>query len=320
MLYKLAGVVLCVLMANPVLSQETYPRKPIEFVVSSQPGGAADIMARLIGPKLADAWGQPYIVTYKPGAGANIGPEFVAKAPNDGHTLLISFAGMTISPSLYPNLRYDPVRDFAPVSLIAKAPLVLVVNPRVKANSVAELIAYAKANPGKLTWGHAGPGTAQHLGGVLLANAASIDVLQVPFSGSSSVTTALLSDVVEVQFDNMASIMPQAKAGKLRPIGVSAASRLKSMPDVPTLAEGGLAGFEAGSWYGVVAPAGTPAPVVDKLNREIVRIVAMPDVQEKLVELGLIPFTNTPGAYAELIKADRDRYAEIIKRTGIKLD
>ena len=320
MLRKCICLVLWVLASSCVAAQTTYPSKPIEFVVSSQPGGAADIIARLIGPKLTEAWGQPYIVTYKPGAGANIGPEFAARAPKDGYTLLISFAGMTISPSLYPNLRYDPVRDFSPVTLIAKAPLVLVVNPRVKANSLSELVAYAKANPAKLTLGHAGNGTAQHLSGVLLANAAGIDVLEVPFNGSSSVTTALLSDVVEAQFDNMVSIMTQVRAGKLRPIGVSAMTRLKALPDVPTLSESGLRGFEAGSWYGVVAPANTPPEIIDKLNREIVRIVALPDVQDKLVDLGLIPFTNSPTEYGDMIKNDTQRYARIIKQAGIKLE
>jgi len=307
-------------ISSLALAQASYPTKPLEFVVSSQPGGAADIVARLIGPKLTEAWGQPYVVNYKPGAGANIGPEFAAKAPKDGHTILISFAGMTISPSLYPNLRYDPIRDFAPVSLVAKAPLVLVVNPKLKAQSVADLIAHAKANPGKLTWGHAGPGTAQHLNGVLFANAAGIDVLQIPFNGSSSVTTGLLSDVVEVQFDNMASIMPQVKAGKLRALGVSAGTRLKALPDLPTVSESGLRDFEAGSWYGIMVPAGTPAEIVDKLNREIVRIVALPDVQDKLVELGLVPFSNSPADYGAMIKADRDRYATIIKQVGVKLE
>jgi len=308
------------LFSQLVPAQAAYPTKPLEFVVSSQPGGAADIVARLIGPKLVEAWGQPYVVTYKPGAGANIGPEFAAKAPKDGHTILISFAGMTISPSLYPNLRYDPVRDFVAVSLVAKAPLVLVVNPKVKASTVSDLIAYAKANPGKLTWGHAGPGTAQHLNGVLFANAAGIDVLQIPFNGSSSVTTGLLSDVVEVQFDNMASIMPQVKAGKLRALGVSASARLKALPDVPTVSEGGLRDFEAGSWYGIMVPAGTPGEIVDKLNREIVRIVALPDVHEKLVDLGLVPFTNSAADYAAMVKADKDRYAAIIKQVGVKLE
>jgi len=312
---------LCFLLFSQLVpAQAAYPTKPLEFVVSSQPGGAADIVARLIGPKLVEAWGQPYVVTYKPGAGANIGPEFAAKAPKDGHTILISFAGMTISPSLYPNLRYDPVRDFVAVSLVAKAPLVLVVNPKVKASTVSDLIAYAKANPGKLTWGHAGPGTAQHLNGVLFANAAGIDVLQIPFNGSSSVTTGLLSDVVEVQFDNMASIMPQVKAGKLRALGVSASARLKALPDVPTVSEGGLRDFEAGSWYGIMVPAGTPGEIVDKLNREIVRIVALPDVHEKLVDLGLVPFTNSAADYAAMVKADKDRYAAIIKQVGVKLE
>jgi len=308
------------LFSQLVPAQAAYPTKPLEFVVSSQPGGAADIVARLIGPKLVEAWGQPYVVTYKPGAGANIGPEFAAKAPKDGHTILISFAGMTISPSLYPNLRYDPVRDFVAVSLVAKAPLVLVVNPKVKASTVSDLIAYAKVNPGKLTWGHAGPGTAQHLNGVLFANAAGIDVLQIPFNGSSSVTTGLLSDVVEVQFDNMASIMPQVKAGKLRALGVSASARLKALPDVPTVSEDGLRDFEAGSWYGIMVPAGTPGEIVDKLNREIVRIVALPDVHEKLVDLGLVPFTNSAADYAAMVKADKDRYAAIIKQVGVKLE
>lgn len=301
-------------------AQSPYPSKPIEFVVSSQPGGAADVLTRLIGSKLSESLGQPYVVTYKPGAGANIGPEYAAKAPADGYTLLLSFAGMTVSPSLYPNLRYDPVRDFAAVSLIAKAPLVLVVTPKVKSGSLSEFIAYAKANPGKVTLGHAGNGTAQHLGGVLFAGAAGIDVLQVPFNGSSSVTTALLSDVVDAQFDNMVSIMTQVKAGKLRALGVSSSRRLDALPDVPTIAETVVPGFEAGTWYGVVAPANTPPDVIAKLNREIVRIVGLPDVQARLLELGLVPSTNSPAEYATMIRAEVDRYAKAIKAGGIKLE
>ena len=301
-------------------AQTPYPSKPIEFVVSSQPGGAADVLTRLIGSKLSEALGQPYVVTYKPGAGANIGPEYAAKALADGHTLLLSFAGMTVSPSLYPNLRYDPVKDFAPVSLIAKAPLVLVVTPKVEARSIPEFVAYAKANPGKVTLGHAGNGTAQHLGGLLFASAAGIDVLQVPFNGSSSVTTALLSDVVDAQFDNMVSIMTQVKAGKLRPLGVSSSARLSALPGVAAIAESAVPGFEAGTWYGVVAPANTPQDVVNKLNREIVRIVGLPDVQARLLELGLVPSTNSPSEYAAMIRGDVERYAKAIKSGGIKLE
>ena len=308
------------LFSQLVPAQAAYPTKPLEFVVSSQPGGAADIVARLIGPKLVEAWGQPYVVTYKPGAGANIGPEFAAKAPKDGHTILISFAGMTISPSLYPNLRYDPVRDFVAVSLVAKAPLVLVVNPKVKASTVSDLIAYAKVNPGKLTWGHAGPGTAQHLNGVLFANAAGIDVLQIPFNGSSSVTTGLLSDVVEVQFDNMASIMPQVKAGKLRGLAVTSPQRSRSAPDVPTVAESGFPGFEMGSWHSILVPAKTPKAIITLLHAELVKTLAQPDVKERFASQGLETVGSTPEEFREHLKRETAKYAKVIKAVGIKPD
>lgn len=300
-------------------AQTPYPTKTIEFVSASQPGGATDMVARLIGPKLTAAWGQPYIVTYKPGAGGNIGPQFVAGAKNDGYTLLVSFAGMMISPALYPDLRYDPVKDFAPVTLVAKAPLVLVAAPKLPARTLPELIAYGKSNPGQLNWGHGGAGTAQHLSGLLFASAAGIDVLQVPFNGSSAVTTALLSDTVHVQFDNLVSLAPHVKSGKMRALAVSSTSRLRSLPDVPTMAESGLPGFEAGSWYGIFAPAGTPLDIVDRLSREIAKIVASPEVQDRLIELGLVPVTNSPAEYAEMVRSEKDRYARIVRQAGIKL-
>lgn len=323
MLKKLSSILLCTLglATAPAHSQSDYPTRPIHIVVASAPGGAADTLARLIGQKLTEAWGQPYIVDNKPGAGANLGAEYAARSTGDGYTLLLAAAGfMTVNPSIYPNLPFDPVKDFAPVSLIVKAPLLLVTHPRIPATSIRELIAYAKANPGKLTIGQPGSGTAQHLGGVFFANAAGIDVLQVPYKGSAPVTNDLLGGVVDLQFDNMVTLISHVKAGKLRALGVSSNKRVPVMPEVPTIAESGLAGFETGTWYGIVAPASTPRPIVEKLNREIVRIIALPDVQEKLLAQGLQPFPTTPAEYSNLIQTEIQKYAKIVKQAGVKAD
>lgn len=298
-----------------------YPNKPIRIIVASQAGGAADTVARIVGQKLTEAWGQPYVIDYKPGAGANLGTEAAARSPADGYTLLLAAAGpIAVNVSIDPKLPFDPVKDFAPVSLVVKAPLVLVAHPKVPATNLREFVAYAKANPGKVNLGHPGNGTSQHLGGVYLASAAAIDVLQVPYKGSSGVTNDLLAGVVDVQMDNMVTLMPHVKAGKIRAFGVSSLERLQALPDLPTLAEAGLPGFETGTWYGIVAPAGTPAPIVDKLSREIARIVQLPDVQQNLLNLGLQPFATTPSEYSAFIKSEIAKFAKIVKTAGVKAE
>jgi tripartite-type tricarboxylate transporter receptor subunit TctC len=298
-----------------------YPARPVKMVVPFPAGGATDLTARLLAGKLTEAWGQQVIVENKPGAGGNIGAEAGARAAPDGYTLTLCAAGfMAVNPSLYAKLPYDPVRDFAPVALLVKAPLLLVVHQGVPARSVRELIDWAKANPGRLTIGNGGQGTAQHLGGELFTSVAGVRAVHLPYKGSAPATTDLLAGVFDAQFDNMVTLLPHVKSGKLRPLAVSSSARVPVLPEVPTIAEAALPGFETGTWYGIVAPAATPAPVLERLNREIARIVALPDVAERLQAMGLVAAVGPRAAFGEFIRAEIAQYNKVIRSAGIKLD
>jgi tripartite-type tricarboxylate transporter receptor subunit TctC len=317
------GGVVAASVAPRALAQATpdYPARPVRIVVPFAPGGATDVLARMIGGKLTEAWGQQVVVENKPGAGGNIGAEAGARAAADGYTLTLCAAGfMAVNPSLYAKLPYDPVRDFAPVALLVKAPLLMVVHPGAQARSVRELIDWARANPGRLTIGNGGQGTAQHLGGELFTAAAGIRAVHLPYKGSAPATTDLLAGVFDAQFDNMVTLLPHVRSGKLRALGVSSAARVPVLPEVPTIAESALPGFETGTWYGVVAPAGTPVPVLERLNREIARIVALPDMAERLQAMGLIPAVGTRAVFGEFIRAEIAQYGKLIRSAGIKLD
>jgi tripartite-type tricarboxylate transporter receptor subunit TctC len=317
------GGVVAASVAPRALAQATpdYPARPVRIVVPFAPGGATDVLARMIGGKLTEAWGQQVVVENKPGAGGNIGAEAGARAAADGYTLTLCAAGfMAVNPSLYAKLPYDPVRDFAPVALLVKAPLLMVVHPGAQARSVRELIDWARANPGRLTIGNGGQGTAQHLGGELFTAAAGIRAVHLPYKGSAPATTDLLAGVFDAQFDNMVTLLPHVRSGKLRALGVSSAARVPVLPEVPTIAESALPGFETGTWYGVVAPAGTPVPVLERLNREIARIVALPDVAERLQAMGLIPAVGPRAVFGEFIRAEIAQYGKLIRSAGIKLD
>ena len=298
-----------------------YPTRPIKVIVPFAPGGATDVLARMIGQKLAESWGQQVVVENRPGAGGNIGAEAGARAAADGYTLTLAAAGfMAVNPSLYAKLPYDPVRDFAPVALLVKAPLLLVVNPAVPARNTRELVEWARANPGRLTIGNGGQGTAQHLGGELFTSVAGIRAVHLPYKGSAPATTDLLAGVFEAQFDNMVTLLPHVKSGKLRALGVSSAARVPVLPDVPTIAESALPGFETGTWYGMVAPAATPPAVLDKLNREIARIVALPEVNERMIAMGLVPAVGPRAAFGVVIRSEIAQFGKLIRSAGIKLD
>ncbi|MBL0150223.1 MAG: tripartite tricarboxylate transporter substrate binding protein [Ideonella sp.] len=321
LLLKLAATTALVMGVGAAFAQADFPSKTLRIIVPFAPGGASDVLARTFGQKLQEAWGQTVLVENKPGAGGNIGAEAGAKAAPDGHTLTLAAAGfMAVNPSLYAKLPYDSVKDFAPVALLVKAPLLMVANASLPARNLKELIDYARANPGKLNIGNGGAGTAQHLGGEFFTSAAGISATHIPYKGSAPATNDLLGGVFHAQFDNMVTLIPHVKAGKLRPLAVSSAQRVATMPDVPTIAESGLPGFETGTWYGLVAPAGTPAPVVDKLNREIKRILALPEVTEKLGAMGLLAAPMAPAQFAEFIKSEIVSYGRVIKSANIKLD
>lgn len=309
------------LYAAAVSAQDSFPSKPMRIIVPFVPGGASDMLARLVGQKMGESFGQPVIVENRPGAGGNIGADAGAKAAPNGYTLTLAAAGfMAVNPSIYANLPYDSVKDFAPVSLLVKAPLLFVVNPKVQATSVGDFIKLAKGSPGKLTIGNGGTGTAQHLGGEYFTNSAAITVTHVPYKGSAPATTDLLGGVVDAQFDNMVTLIPHVKAGKLRALAVSSAKRSALLPDVPTIAEAALPGFETGTWYGIVAPAGTPKTVLERLNHELHRILALPEVQDKLNAQGLEPAGNTQAEFAAMIRADIAKYSKIVKAAGVKVD
>ncbi|NLD70788.1 MAG: tripartite tricarboxylate transporter substrate binding protein [Limnobacter sp.] len=317
-----SAVLACFSVAAAIPAQAAeYPEKPIRIIVPFSAGGATDMLARTVGQKLQESWGQPVVVDNRPGAGGNIGAEAGARAAPDGYTLLLVAAGfMAVNPHVYSNLTYDSIEDFAPITQLVSAPLLLVTHPSVPVKNFQEYVALVKSQPGKFLVGNGGPGTAQHLGGEYLDMTADMKSLHVPYKGSAPATADLLGGQVQAMLDNMVTLIPHVKAGKLRAIAVTSKERVSNLPDVPTVSESGLPGFETGTWYGIVAPAGTPKPIVDKLHREIVRILELPDVREKFLQQGLQPVGNTPEQFAEYIAAERKKAGEIVKAANIKVN
>ena len=312
---------LLLLPNGSALHAQTWPAKPIRIIVPFAPGGPADLLPRLIGPKLTEAWGQPVVVENKPGAGGNIGMDLVAKAAPDGYTLIVGPNGnLVVNPHLYPNLPYDVFRDFAPVTLIATFSNLLVVHPDVPAKSVSELIALAKARPGTLTYGSPGTGSQPHLGGEFLKLMAGIDIIHVPYNGTAPALRDLLGGQITFMFAQTSAALPHIQAGKIRALGVASLKRTAQLPDLPTVAESGLPGFEAVSWYALLAPSGTPKEIVAKLQTEIARILQLPDVKEKLSAQGGEGVGNTPEQLASLLRTESARYADIVKRANIKAE
>jgi len=303
------------------MAADAFPTKPIRIVVPFPPGGPADVLARTVGDRIAAALGQPVVVDNRPGAGGNIGMELVAKAAPDGHTLALAPAGnLTVNPSLYRNVPYDVGRDFAPVTVIAAVPNVLVVNPQVPAKDLAELIAYAKANPGKLNYSSPGPGSGAHLAGELLKSSAGIDIVHVPYSGIAPAVTAVMAGDVQLMFAGAPSALPQVAGGKLRALAVASPMRIASAPALPTLSEAGLPGFDVTSWYSIVAPAATPPAVVERLQKEIARALTSPDVKAKLTGIGAEPIANTPEEFAAMIRVETAKWSKIVKDANIKIE
>lgn len=295
----LSALALTTMMSN-VLAQ-SYPAKPIRFVVPYPPGGASDVTARIIGQKLSEAWGQPVIVDNRAGANGNIAAEQVAKAPADGYTMLMGNVGPNaISPSLYTNLAYD-VASFAPVTLTTTVPIVLLVNPSLPVNNVKELIAYAKASPNKLNFASAGNGSSNHLTGELFKSIAGIDIVHVPYKGDGLALTDVMGGQVSMMFTTVVSAMPHIKSGKLRAVAVASAKRIAAMPNLPTVAESGVPGFDSSSWGGILFPAGTPKEIIAKMHDAVVAILAMPDVKARLSSLGAEVVGNTPDEFGSYI-------------------
>jgi tripartite-type tricarboxylate transporter receptor subunit TctC len=300
---------------------QAWPSKPIKYIVPFAPGGTTDILARTISEKLSVALGQPVVVENKPGAGGGLGADFTAKAAPDGYTIMGgTISTHAINASLYANLPYDPVKDFVAVTLIARVPNMLVINPNIPAKNVTELIALLKANPGKYTFASSGNGTSQHLSGELFKSMAGVDMQHIPYKGSPPALQDVVGGQVSMTFDNITTAWPLAKAGKLRALAVTTAKRSSVAPEVPTLAESGLVGLEVGSWQGVFAPAGTPPDIVKRLNSEIVKIINMPDVKEKLIALGAEPVGDTPEQFGAYVKTEVAKWSDVVKKSGAKVD
>jgi len=318
------AMLLLALAASPSAAQSSdpsYPSKPVRIVVPFPPGSAADIVARVVATKLGEKWGQQVIVDARPGASGIIASELVAKAPSDGHTLIMGTAGThTINISLYSKLPYDPLRDFSPVILAALVPNVLLVHPSIPVKTVKDLIALAKSKPGQLSYASSGSGTSPHLAGELFKRMAGVDIVHVPYRGSPQALTDTISGHVAMQFAPMLTSLPHVKAGRLTGLAVTGAKRSATVPQMPTVAEGGLPGYEATLWYGLLAPRGTPNYIVTRLNAEVLAILAAPDVRESLMRQGAETLVNTPEAFAGYIKAEITKWARVIKESGARVD
>jgi tripartite-type tricarboxylate transporter receptor subunit TctC len=298
-----------------------YASKPVRLVCPFPPGGVVDTVSRIVAQKLSESLGQPVIVDNRSGAGGNIAAEFVAKSPADGYTLLTgTIATHAINPSLYSKMPYDAERDFVPVSMAAINTNLVLVNPRFAVGSIAELIAWAKANPGKLNYGTAGAGTAQHLAGELFKTTAGIDMVHVPYKGAAPGINDLLAGQIPLMFVDISISLPHVRAGRLRALAVTGGKRSLQLPDVPTIAESGLPGFDVTAWFGVFAPAGTPRDIVTRLNADIVRGLAVPEVRERLLAVGLEAVTGTPEQLGAFVKSEIAKWGRVVRLSGAKAD
>ena len=310
-------------MAQPLLvsAQEKYPNRPVKIVLGFPPGQATDTVARAIAQKLGETTGQVFIVENRPGAAGIIGTDLVAKSTADGYTLVMGSSGvMAVNPGLYSKLPYDPVKDFAPITVAVTVPLFLVANPDFPPNTVKELVAYAKANPGKVNYASGGSGVTNHLAMELFKSVAGIDMVHVPYKGGPPALTDLIAGQVNVMFETGPGALPHVKSGKLKAIAVGGSKRSAAMPNLSTVAESGYPGFEAVAWIGISAPTGTPKEIITKLNSEIVKIVHLPDIKERFLGLGAESVGNTPEEFAIYLKAEITKWGKVVKDSGAKVD
>ena len=305
---------------SPLASAQAYPGKPIKFVVGFAPGGATDVVGRLMAKKIGDALGQPIIIENKAGGSSNIGAEAVFRAAPDGYTFYVSAITSAINVSLFPKLPFDFAKDFEPVALFANVPNILVVHPSVPAKTVKELIDLARAQPGKLSYASSGSGTSIHLCGELFKMLAKVDMVHIPYKGSAPAMTDMIGGQVQVMFDNMPSALPHVKAGKLRALAVTSAQRSPSAPDVITMGEAGVPGFDVQSWFGLVAPKGTPKDIIARVNAEAVNALATAEIKERFLDLGAVPAPMSPEAFGDFIRAEIIRWSEVVKASGAKVE
>lgn len=313
------AIALVLLLAAGAAFAQPYPSKPIRIVAPFPPGGSADFTARVIAEHFSKVFGHPAVVENVPGAGGVIAAERNAKAAPDGYSLIVGSTGiMSVNASLLKNLTYDPARDFTPVSLVIRVPSYLVINPKVPVNSVKELIAYARANPGKLTYASAGNGTSQHTNPELFKSMARVFILPITYRGSSPAMAALMSGEVDMMIELGPTAIPQIKAGRIKALGASTAQRTRAMPDIPTIAEAGLPGFDAYTWFGIAGPPGMPREIVSRLHAEIVNAVAPPEVRARLEAIGAEVIANTPDEFAEFQKKEAVKWAKVVRDAGIR--
>ena len=315
------AVAVALLVAAASAGAQDYPARPIRILVPSTPGGSVDTLARMVGNNLSERWKQQVVVDNRAGAGGIIAGELTAKAAPDGYTLIMAtIAAMVTNVSLAKKLPYDPVRDFAPITLVASQQIVLLVTPALPAKSIKELIALAKAKPGQLTFASAGSGSGGHLSGELLKLLAGIDLTHVTYKGISPAIVDVISGQVSMTFANIISGTPHVKSGKLRALAVTGAHRSPALPDMPTMVEAGVPGYESSTWYGLLSAKATPRPIIDKLNKEVVAIVNLPDIKSHLLAEGAEPVGNTPEQFGALIRAEIDKWGKVIHAAGLRAD
>ncbi|MES2509930.1 MAG: tripartite tricarboxylate transporter substrate binding protein [Pseudomonadota bacterium] len=318
-----AATLLSLALAASLAHAQTapWPAKPIRLVVTFPAGGSSDAAARIVAPRLAERLGQPVVVDNRPGAGGGLGLDLVAKSPADGYTIVLASAGgLTANPTLYPNLAYNPARDFAPITLFGTSPFVLVANPSLPASNAKELVALAKAQVGKLSYASGGSGTAMHLSGELLKSMTGSYILHVPYRGSAPAVLAVMSGETSLAIADIASIQPQLKSGRLKVLGVMGKERSSLAPEMPTLAESGIPGYDASGWFAILAPAGTPAAIVTRLNTEITAVLRLAETRERFAAAALEPLTSTPEQLGQLMKTETVKWAAVIKQSGAKVD
>lgn len=315
-------IALSMALASSVgVAAETWPAKPVRIIVPFPPGSSPDLIARMLADKLAQALGQPVIVENKPGAGGNLGTGLVAKAEPDGYTLGLSIPGpLAVNTVLYKKMEYDPFKELAPITLVALSPNVLVVDPKLGVNTVKEFIDYVKARPGKLNYGSVGNGSASHLTMELLKMRSGMDIVHVPYPGSPQVNTAIVSGQIQAGFVVPATAMALVQAGRLKALAVTSSVRSVVVPELPTVAEAGFPGFESSAWIGMVAPAKTPKPIIDRLSRELVAIIRSQEVREKMLRIYFQPVGTAPEGLSNLMRSERDRWAKVIKQSGARAD
>jgi len=301
-------------------AQAAYPDKPVRVIVGFTPGGTTDVIARIMAKELTQALGESFVVENRPGGGSNIATDLVARAAPDGYTLLFVAVTSAINQTLYKNVNFNLVKDFAPVALGAKVPNILVVNPQVPVKSVQELVDYAKKNPGKLAFASSGSGTSIHMAGELFKQRAGVDILHVPYKGSAPALTDLIGGQVQLMFDNMPSAWPHAQSGKLRALAVTTSQRSPSAPDLPTMQESGFDKFDVSSWFGLIAPAGTPPEIINKLNAVMVKALDKPEVQKSYTDLGAVAQKMTPAEFGSFIKSEVETWAPVVKASGATVD